>query len=163
MSLSPTPAFFLERYLEIRISGATLPGGRGKLTGKGSQGCRMQHGSSQLGSMEQHTLGEFGRLQDCPCTGGTKVCRALCHSPLYKRYLTLSVGALANNSNGKLKETFGNKSAGGYSSPHGKFFNILGSSSVIVIFKASVSQPVGCDSVCACVFWGSNDSFTGVA
>lgn len=34
-SLSPTPAFFLERYLEIRISGATLPGGRGKLTGGG--------------------------------------------------------------------------------------------------------------------------------
>ena len=51
--------------------------------------------------------GEFGRLQDCPCTARAEVCRALGHSPLSKRCLALNVGALANNSNGKLKDIFG--------------------------------------------------------
>lgn len=100
---------FLEHYLGNRIAGSTLPAVREKLAGEGkvsppgSQGCRYNLDALSLFHRTMHT----GRAQGCPCIARTKVCRALCCSPPYKRRLDLNVRALANNNNGKQKDEFG--------------------------------------------------------
>lgn len=47
------------------------------------------------------------RVQNCPCIARSKVYRALCRFPLYRRHGDVRVGALANNNNGKLEDEFG--------------------------------------------------------